>query len=147
MTRTNYDPKTGVAFGVISAQVLDSDLVDQLLYGGQAINHTYRLQKAEAILRARRDAMEAGKPFGEDEEEDASEIFAERFSSDEDYITGTWQNVDYGSSWFGGALHFVIMASPFTRECAVCSPCMPGAGDLHSHGNVLTYDVPTAWRA
>lgn len=149
MTKPNTHADTGTAFGVISSQVLDTDLVVQLLYGSQITNHSYQLQKAEAILKARRDAMDAGKPFTQDDEEEAIEEFSERFSSDEDFITGTWQGVEYGTSWFGGVLHFIIMTSPFTASCSPCSPCVPGAGDLHTaneSGTLRTYDVPPTWR-
>lgn len=146
MNRPNTNPDTGVAFGVISAQVLDSDLVDQLLFGSQITNHTYQLQRAEALLRARQTAFLAGQHFTEEDEEAAIEEFAERFTSDEDFITGEWQHVSYATSWFGGALHFIITVSPYTRDCAPCSPCIPGAGDLHNGGTVTAYDVPKTWR-
>lgn len=144
---TNRDPETNLAFGVIGAHVMNSEVVDQLLYGSQITNHSYQLQKAEAVLSARRGAMWECREYTLADEEAAIEEFAERFESDEDYITGTYQGVGYATAWFSGALHFFIMKSPYTKAAAPCSPCCPGAGDLHNEGSLLTYDVPPEWRA
>jgi len=147
LNKPNIDPETGTAFGVIGAHVLDGDLVDQLIYGSQITNHTYLLARANALLKARAAALFAGKPWDEEAEDAADNEFSDGYQRDEDLITGTWDGVEYATGWLGGALHFFITKSPHTKHCAHCSPCIPGAGDLHSEGDVLTYDVAPAWRA
>lgn len=140
----NKHPETGVAYGVIGSQVLDAEIVDTLIYGGHIKNLTYDAGLAEWLLARQRAALEDGFTYDEMEETDA---FAENYERHEDTITGTYEGVTYATSWIGGALHFFITFSPFIKACRQCSPCCPGAGDLHSEGDMLTYNVPPDWIA
>lgn len=142
--KPNHDPETNLAFGVISAQVLDADLVDRLIYGGHITNHSYELAKCDWLLKARALAMYNGHEFDQNA---AEEEFNDGYQRDNDYITGTVDGVSYATSWFSGSLSFFIMKSPYTKGTQLCSPCAPGAGDLHTEGTLLAYDVPPAWRA
>ena len=35
-----------------------------------------------------------------------------------------------------------VLRSKHTKQCALCSPCFPGQGDLDSEGEYLAYDLP-----
>lgn len=50
--------------------------------------------------------------------------------------------------WLGVTPLIWIFQSPVTGLYALCSPCVPGAGNLHQPDpdGVLTYDVPAHWR-
>lgn len=147
---TNTNTLTGVAFGYISANALDYDVVDQLMHGKQATDHSYQ----EALINERPIFEdEFGRSLRDDALDSAMEFYERRFADDyqceEPEITGTFEGVKYASSWLGGALNFWIFQSPFTTDKARrASPCVPGAGILDTlDGSETSYDVPPEWRA
>lgn len=153
--KPNTHPETGVAFGVIAADRLNDDIVEQLLYGRHAVNISYETAKSAYINGARfdfeceqkEDQHDADEEFDEDA---ALERFTDGYQNDEPIIEGTKDGVKYRSSWIGGAMHFYIVESPVTGWYQPCSPCCPGAGDLHTieglNSSSETYDVPNNWR-
>lgn len=153
-SKPNKHGVTGIAFGYIGAHVLDPDVVDQLLYGVQAKNLTYEAAKKAYVAQAEREhrtMVEGDTPedyeFPDFDQIAIEEKFAETYEGSEESIAGCYESVHYESSWMGGALHFFIYESPHVNGHAECSPCVPGAGDLHNDGEMPTYDVPNAWRA
>lgn len=157
--KPNTHPETGIAFGVIAADRLEDEIVEQLLYGRHAVNISYEMAKAEHLVGARHvfNYDPEGKKF---DEEKAIEDFAEDYQNDEPTIEGTKDSVKYQSSWIGGALHFYIFESPTKTFVPPCSPCCPGAGNLNNpiasedmkqymsadSDSILAYDVPDDWR-
>ena len=141
----NFNPATGIAFGYIAANSLDSDLVDELMYGSQAKDLTYQEQLSELLDVQRREAEESGEPF---DEVVAEHAFNDSYEAMESTIEGELDGVRYQSSWLGGALHFWIFKSPDVGHFRPCSPCVPGAADLGSpsKNGILGYDVPVDWR-
>lgn len=144
--KTNVNPKTGIAYGYILSHALDPEIVDTLLFGVQAKNLTYEEAKKEFVSQRRRE-RDSDMSLDEFDEDRAAEEFADRYQANEETIEGEYQGVKYQSSWLGGALHFFIFESPHVKGHAPCSPCVPGAGDLHHAGELQTYDVPDDWRA
>lgn len=134
----NIHPETGIAYGYISANALDSDVVDSLMYGDQAINESRDSAFKEA--------------FPDYEEDGADESDIQRFwDSYEDYepeIRGVYEGVFYRTSWLGGALNFFILESPHvTDKARLASPCVPNAAILDTlDGSVTGYNVPDDWR-
>lgn len=132
----NYNPETGIPYGYISAHSMDDEVVHELMYGSQAVDHGYEDAKLDYINL---------------HPEDPDALYFD-YQCDEPIVTGEYEGVRYRSSWMGGALCFFIFASPRTGEYRICSPCVPGAGDLNSPyegggGSVVTcYDIPTDWR-
>jgi hypothetical protein len=153
MNAQNKHPTTGIAFGVIGAHVLDPDLIDRLLYSQQAVNTSYETAKKTFVDGMRYDfeceQKEDQHPDEKFDEELAVELFGDRFQNDEPTIEGEIDDVKYASIWIGGALHFFIFESPIIGSYLACSPCVPGAGDLHNAdaNGITTYDVPPYWRA
>lgn len=129
---SNRNEETGVPFGFISANLLGGDMVHELMYGSQAED----LSLAEALADA-----------GIDQDDDGErQEFYDNYEHDEPVIAGMFEGVKYQTSWLGGALNFWIFESPsITNNCAQCSPCVPGAGDLGSEGDYTAYTVPAEW--
>lgn len=128
---TNFDRKTGVAYGYIAARDLDPELVQELMFGSQATDLSY----FEAEREARREHRGHYDDF---------DFYYEAY---EPTIEGVYDEVFYQTSWLGGALNFWIFYSPVVTQTANrASPCVPGAGILPSgSGDVTAYDVPAKW--
>ena len=154
LSMLNTNPKTGVPYGYISSSALNPDVVHDLMYGSQAVNHT----ENEVLVDFA--ANEGFEPTGDnvadyheaivwlDENYDGDWI-DDVPTADECIVTGTYEGVSYQSSWLGGALNFYIFESPvFTRSGRKASPCVPGACILDTlDGSESGYDVPADWRA
>lgn len=139
----NYNPATGVPYGVIACQSLDAELVDELWY-----THGTDLSYEEAVRELRNEVnaeVEAGE-LDEDDFDSELDLRVERIQIDEPTIEGVYEGVQYHISWLGGAPLLWVFESPHINPHAQCSPCVPGAGDLDSEGDVLCYDVPDDWR-
>ena len=139
----NYNPDTGVPYGVIACNSLDSDLVNELWY-----THGTDLSYEEAVRELRNEVnaeVEAGE-LDEDDFDSELDLRAEHIEIDEPTIEGVYEGVHYHISWLGGAPLLWVFESPHINPHAQCSPCVPGAGDLDSEGDVLCYDVPDDWR-
>ena len=151
--QTNVNPITGVPFGYISANALDQDVVQELLYGVGADDLTYREREEQAVKDAANEAYERGLDYGTEEFSDFVDRFVseelENFQCDEPTIHGEHEGVEYRTSWLGGALNFFIFFSPVTTDKArAASPCVPGAAILDTlDGSTFGYDVPADWRA
>lgn len=159
----NIDEATGIAYGYISADALDPETVDQLLYGPQAVNLDYSAARGEFMAEARRDHREArlgtdsecdDDSDGDFDEHQAECDFNDEYQGEEETIEGALECEGYGkvhycTSYLGGALNFFIFKSPFSTDKARrASPCVPNAGILDTlDGSVTAYDVPADWRA
>lgn len=147
----NINPETGIAYGYISANTLDSDLVTELLDGG--VNHTreaayreWREEKAAQLMAA--DLTINGMDEAKDRADCVAYEFADNYYDEEPVVEGVHEGVSFCSSWLGGALNFFISHSPYTTDKARrSSPCVPNAGILDTlDGDVTSYDVPPDWR-
>ena len=150
----NYNPESGVPYGVIACNSLESDLVDALWYThGTDLSYEEAMRELrECVAAQMRDEEENGEcpvrsvdDFN-DELDDIIEQRAEHIEIDEPTIEGEYEGVQYHISWLGGAPLLWVFKSPHINPHAQCSPCVPGAGDLDSEGDVLCYDVPDDWR-
>ena len=135
----NMNMETGIAYGYISANALDSDIVHELMYGVQAKNISYARFLEE---------LEQEHDLNTDEGQYAYDEALEYYEDDEPEILGVYEGVYYTTSWLGGALHFWIFSSPIvTQKARRASPCVPGAAILDTlDGDVEGYDVPAEWR-
>lgn len=141
----NINPATNIAYGYISAQALDDEIVQELQFGSQALEPAYERALEEAKIAA----AEGGDPFDEDR-------FNDNYQPDEPVHEGTitvagylpLSSVKYRTSWLGGALNVWIFQSPVvTHKARRASPCVENAGILDTlDGSVTAYDVPPDWR-
>ena len=137
---SNVNPKTGIAYGYISANALHPDTVDSLMFGNGC--SMFRDISAEEFEREYR--REHGLRDNEELPCGAFDCF-EPYESD---VEGICEGVHFASSWLGGALNFFIFESPcITGKARRASPCVPNAGILDTlDGAVESYDVPADWR-
>ena len=56
----------------------------------------------------------------------------EQYQPDEEHHVLVTDDYEYQTSWLGGALNVFIPKSPWVTPCNMCSPCVPGSGDLDS---------------
>ncbi|WCD44213.1 hypothetical protein Lumi_074 [Xylophilus phage Lumi] len=147
---TNTNPDTGIAYGYISANSLDSDLVQSLQDNGTDLHYQEARNAAEMdhenfIEQTR---QEEGDIAAAQVAEFDGDKFGDDWQDDEPVHAGTYQGVNYQTSWLGGALNVWIFQSPHTTDKARrASPCVPGAGILDTlDGDVTCYNVPDDWR-
>jgi hypothetical protein len=142
MSLPNVDVN-GIRFGIISAGLLNQDLLQDLLY--------FHGRDLTAMEVASDYYEELGVVDGELTMDQERELEYRQSCIEEPTIEGWYVNVTYRTSWLGGALHIWILESPVRAWVRECSPCCPNAGDLDSLGEldegqgVLTYSVPVGW--
>lgn len=153
MLMTNINPKTGIAYGLISSNALHPDVVDALMYGSQAKDLSYEAWLDDVRGEIRIEAAELGFVEGttdhdwycDREEERRTDFYPGTYETE---VEGTYEGVTYATCWLGGALKFWIFNSPVTTDKARrASPCVPGAAILDTlDGSECGYDVPADWR-
>ncbi len=161
----NINKDTGIAFGIISSHAIHGDMIDTLLYSSHSRDLSFDECLKEHLTVKRREFDAAAEELsikraetGEDREnpnigEDdpefdeafETEAFSESYQQEEPAIAGEYEGVSYQTTWLGGAMMLYIFKSPILTKCAVCSPCVPNAGDLDNVGAYLAYGVPTGW--
>lgn len=137
----NVNELTGIRYGIISANSLDGELVQDLLYY-EGEDLSWKEAEEEIKIAMREEGVT---------EEDWDRTLDDRLSDvyiDEPIVEGECEGVKYRTSWLGGALLFWIFESPRIGLYSECSPCCPNAGDLDSPNDdgVECYDVPKEWR-
>lgn len=146
----NYNIETGIQFGYISANAMDSDIVSELLDNGTDLDA--QAAYAEWLENKIEELIDSGEcDLREDAESEADSVsyeFWESYESYEPSIEGVKDGVMYASSWLGGALNFFILQSPHITDSAhECSICVPNAGSIDTlDGRYTCYDVPPRWR-
>ncbi len=144
----NTNPETNIPYGIVSSNVLNSDLVDALLFDGfgveNFVDHSWEDAKQEAISEYRREHEDTEL----DDDEIMDEINTDCWDFEETIVSGVLEGVTYQSTYIGGALNFWIFHSPVvTDKACQCSPCVPGAGNLDSlKGSYTAYGIPDDWR-
>lgn len=143
----NTNPDTGIRYGIVAANSLDSDIINGIQSGVSLEDRA-----AETDLRERVESALSDYLSLEDREEIADRavelMFASGMSSDEQTHEFDIDGVKGRTTWLGGALHVWVFESPVKGMYSLCSPCCPNAGDLDSpeaEGEEC-YDVPENWR-
>lgn len=143
--KPNFNVETGTHYGIIRANSLDWELVDDLLYH-YGTDLSYQEAYAEIAVKVWQDVLDGEVKFDDAEEE--IERRTEDLHIEESIIEGVHEGIRYRTSWLGGALHFFIFDSPYVGLYEECSPCVPNAGNLECpyENGEPTYDVPADWR-
>lgn len=147
---TNRNPATGIAFGYIRADSIDSDLWDQItIYNGT--NVTYKEALDEHLAQAKRLHEMLEDRDRDDEafdEEESRQAFDDEYMAEEEVYEGEHEGVKYRTSWLGGAPHLFVFESPVIGKFQQCSPCVPNAANLDCQDpdGITGYDVPAHWR-
>jgi hypothetical protein len=142
---TNTNPETGVRYGIISAQSLDGDLVDELWQYGTDVrweNAVAEIREA-AIKEDFEDVTDR-----EDAVERRIEELGNEWTDDEPIHEFKMDGVRGQTTWLGGAMMVWVFHSPFMGTYRLCSPCVPNCGNLDSPDpdGEECYDVPPEWR-
>lgn len=130
----NRHPDTGIAYGVIAMNSLQSWVWDEFYAHGTDLSF--------------RDAMAEFDAEHPGADEDERQEFIDNLQIDEPEWELSTDGMRLGISWLGGAPLLWVFESPHTAECRQCSPCVPGAGDLDhlEDGGMVAYTVPDEWR-
>ena len=158
----NYDPETGVHYGVISQHSLDQDTINDIWNDSEDLSFAYAKEEllTQLVTNLERETHEDirrvlggdlkdlwGEYYREEREEAISEII-EIGKDDRDAL---WEVVSnrFGDQYDGSdrewlweaegykisnCLHsdMFVSLSPFFTYAPKCSPCVPNAGDLDS---------------
>jgi len=144
---SNYDEKTGIAYGVISANSLDSFVFNEIF------DQVYESYSEWLYEQWRKDLQVEYPELSEEEIED--KLLENIELSDIDEIEGEFEldGVKGQLTMLGGAYILFITYSKYSTYAPFCSPCCPGAGDLDSIGKsgknesnlAWCYNVPPQW--
>ena len=150
----NTNSKTGIRFGVIAVNDLNSDVVEDLWYGYGAVDLSYQaaMEELDAEIGWEADRLiETGELQAEDRDwyvDRETDKRRDDIQIDEPTIEGTYEGVQYQISWLGGAPLLWVLESPVISKAQPCSPCVPNGGDLDNlcEDGVECYGVPDDWR-
>lgn len=146
----NINPVTGIRYGIISANALDPEIIDEIQQRGTDVHYEAFCDEIRAEVH---DADSVPDDEKDDEIERRITNYGGQFYDDEPVHEFNLQGVKGRTTWLGGALHVWVFESPVTGVYRLCSPCVPNCGDLNSPVDVLRdkvgelcYDVPADWR-
>jgi hypothetical protein len=127
MTFVNTNPETGVRYGIVSLNSLKDWVFDEFFNCGTNISHEAAI--AEWIAE------------GNDPDVDEFD-----YESDDDTYELEIDGMKLGLSTLGGAYNVWVYESPvFNNAVALCSPCIPNAGNLDTEGGFSCYTLPESW--
>ena len=158
MIMANINPVTQIRFGVISGNSIDPDILDRLY--DIAYNAVYQIAKFQFMKDYANERDFEYHDMSADELENAlADEFIE-FSGELDHFTESvcieepsgefnYDKVIGSFSYLGGAPIVFVSESEYLTNAALCSPCVPNAGDLDNKGadGVECYDIPPHWYA
>ena len=144
---SNIDSETGIAYGVVSMNILNSWVWDEFIENGKNISDEAAFEEAKAEFIAAQESPEWADYLLDRGAEDA---LWEEIDCDEPEYTLESDGMSLGISWLGGAPMVWVFKS---AECAMvseCSPCVPNAGDIQGPGNsgnegTRAYTLPAEW--
>ena len=129
---SNYDEKTGIAYGVISPHALNGCALQDIYDCGT--DPHYESAKTEFVT-ALNDLLD-NYPFscGQIDEilTPAIDVFNESFDSSCGDGQCDYSDVEYILYVYGDNFGIYVIKSPYYTYCRKCSPCAPGAGDLNN---------------
>lgn len=149
----NTNPETGIRYGIISANALDPDVLQQIWQQGIDLHWRDRMAEIRDEVMGDDSYLDEDK---EDEIENRIELESDRWYDDEPVHSFEIDCPGYGpvigqTTWLGGGQLVWIFKSPFMTHAPLCSPCVPNCGDLNNadvlnHDLPECYDVPSDWR-
>lgn len=154
----NINPTTGIRYGVINGNSLDQDVLAEL--HDKAVNVVDGYQRIEFIKQyANAKDIDLDGVAEADYDSHLIDEIGEEFENalaeyDDDYYCDGEPNAEIEHdgckvvySFLGGAPLVTVMESPIIVRAALCSPCVPNAGNLDDKDpdGYECYDVPTDW--
>lgn len=140
----NVNPDTGVRYGIISAQSLHDEIIDDIYREGVDVHWEQARKELEQRIRNDCDDDE----IVDEIVDEACEAMSDKWYDDEPVYEFVIDGVKGRTTWLGGALLVWVFESPFVTKANLCSPCVPNCGDLDSldENGQECYDVPPDWR-
>lgn len=139
----NVNPETGVRYGAVSARLLYDEVIETIQNDGTDLTRAAEAAALRAEIQTKRPYI--------GETELANEVYfaleGECYDQPEHRYTRP-DGLDVLTMWLGGAMHVMVLRSPHFTATNLCSPCMPGAGNLDEapvNGGHRCYDVPPDW--
>ena len=134
----NYNSDTGLPYGVVQANSLQPDLLDELYFKASDIVQQ-KLLDEEAEIRAEN---------GQDPDADWQDEFLDGCTIDEPTAHFEYEGIHLQFSWLGGAPIVFSFNGPVQKVASYCSPCVPGAANLDSgEGDIECHGFPAEWYA
>lgn len=144
---TNMNPETGIRYGIVAANSLDPEIVDEMQSRGKDLHIEAASADLEAAIRgACGDYL--SKSSCDDLVSHAQDLLCDDFYDDEPIHSFDIDGVKGQTTWLGGALLVFLFESPFTDQFDLCSPCVPGACNCDSPNpdGYVGYTVPEDWK-
>ena len=130
---TNMDLKTGIRYGIIPINAIDS----QQWYEDSIPEYLYHCQSCGAFLCKGADAKRCPVCHRRIEEQDFDFLEPSGFYYKQDGYQ-LYQSADDNDLW--------VFKSPYITTCGLCSPCSPNAGYLLTQpGSYKTYCLGADW--
>ena len=141
----NMNEETGIRFGIIAANSLDPEIVNELQMNGIDLHW----QEALADIRKAVDNDEDVAPEDKADEYEAQvDKLGDSFYDDEPVHSFEHHGVTGLTTWLGGALLVFLFHSPFTGTFDLCGPCVPNCcnNDSPNPDGYVGYTVPEDWK-
>jgi hypothetical protein len=136
---SNYDEKTGIAYGVISPHAISPYALDDIYQNGTDPHYEY----------SKNELMDAIKSLCENHGIDFKRINTDLFEDEfNDHFESCgdgqmdYEDKEYTLHVSGDNFGIFVIRSPYYTYCRPCSPCAPGAGDLNNP--MTSYDGPVS---
>ena len=144
----NMNPVTGIRYGIISADSLDPDVINEIQSRGTDVHWERHVAEVRALCEQ---SVKDGELSADDLElQIEHKLEYDRWYDDEPVHEFKLDGVIGQITWLGGALLAWVFESEYIASARVCSPCVPWAGDLdnieYSSLAVKCYDVNPEWR-
>lgn len=143
----------GIRYTLYSMNSIDSEMIETLLYQhGKNISEAAVYEEETARQKAEFDAaIEIIAEYTDSFDVPNFEPNLDNFhvDIDEPIIEGTYQGVNYRTTWLGGAQLLWVFKSSIIGHFRLCSPCVPNACDGDSPtpraDGFCGYAVPPDW--
>ena len=141
----NFNEVTGIRFGIISANSLHPEVIDQMQQGKDL-----HYEEVRADLWARVEGVCQGYMSDEDASDVADlavENLAQNWQDEEPIHAFDIDGVKGQTTWLGGALLVWVFESPVIDKFNLGSPCVPNAVIISSPNpdGFEGYGVPADW--
>ena len=135
---SNYDEKTGIAYGVISPHALNGDVLNDIYANGN--DSHYENGKEELIDDLKAFCENHDIRFDRINTDSFIDEFSDSYQGNDDGQCDYSDN-DYELHVSGDGFGIFVMKSPYYTYCRKCSPCAPGAGDLNTPVDIVGLEI------
>jgi hypothetical protein len=146
----NYDPATGIHYGVISPHTPNPDAVQDIYDSGDNLSYAAAIEQIKDELES--SLQRVLEAYGLDERtaeatsavwETVEQEFNDHYEEQDDQ----YQYEQDGYILQTSSLGIYVIKSPYYTFAAACSPCCPNAGDLDTPraSGLKTYCLGVDW--